>query len=962
MSLISRIIYEKKFIYSLSITNSPKEATMQPHQFGFNRFLKKIVTAAILTSSSFVVSSETTTSTDEEAFLIRRIAEFWKDGDYQIVREQIYDFIKKYPSSTMKDYLHGILGDLHLQQNDYNQALALYSSIKDPAIVEKIILNKLQCYYEVEDYENIFKEGQNYISNTSYEFTSRKNEFLFVLAEGYFRHGITVSDEQKKIDLVCKAAPFYEQLTSTEYAEISSFALAEIYRLSKQNSKAIEMYLSLAEKYPAKKENVLFNAALLEANIDKNSAIELFDKVVAMNGSKAGEASFNRLVLYFQTECYENVVNEHRLVYSHVPESQMPIYNFVVGKSFFNVKDFESAISPLEKYIITQSNTSEEFRDALILQLTCAKQTSNEPLFDRTLVKFKSFFPDDSEMGKAYFIHAMMLKKEGNFAKAESQLKMIYDQKVAFDDRESLLYEYSVISHENQKYELSYEALKNFLGEFPTSDKKNSAWRYYLSCCLHRSKLSDQEHATYSKNLFYDDLQKVLTHGDSLSQQELKEYRLLHAKLAFELSHYNECLENLGAYISVYPSDENLAEAHLLTALSLSKIGADPEKLCVHLEKAIELSPDLYDTGAIHLQLYNAYISRSQQTNTSPDKHDLYLEKAAQYLYSAMKDASSPVKIENQLWLASYYYSLSKGYLSKHWMNNPSDDKSVQKSLDRSFEIYSKVLASGKHPLKGLDQSQLFLESEALKYAELAGVKGQGDKKIQILKSLVEQQSKHKEWAWQFKRQALYELAACQEKLSQNEAALENYQMIDEYPNLATPITTISALKAAKIKFDLLDKKVKNEKNPQVLSILNKLKDLQIRKNNLSEPAHLEAGLEYVKIRTQLSQDSLKDSRYLFFLVRMKEDFTSTEDLVAKEYLTGLEANPTKQQLYKAYMKFVDAEIFRMQSKQLAQEGRKEDALAYKQKALELLLEIEKEKAPTEYLHAEITKSMKLLK
>lgn len=956
------MLYEKKFIYSFSITNSPKEATMQPHQFGFNRFLKKIVTIAFITSSSMAFSSQMTASTDEEAFLIRRIAEFWKDGDYQIVREQIYDFIKKYPQSTMKDYLHGILGDLHLQQNDYNQALALYTSIKDPAIVEKILLNKLQCYYELEDYESIFKEGQNYITNTSKEFLDRKNEFLFVLAEGYFRYGITASDEQKKVDLVCKAAPLYEQLTSTEYAEISSFALAEIYRLSKQNNKAIEMYLSLADKYPAKKESVLFNAALLEASINKESAIELFDKVVAMNGSKAGEASFNRLVLYFQTESYENVVSQHRLVYPYVPENQMPIYNFVVGKSFFNVKDYESAIAPLEKYISSQDKTSEEFRDALILQLTCAKQIASEPLFDKTLIKFRSFFPQDSEMGKAYFIHAMMLKKEGNFAKAEDQLKAIYDQKVLFDDRESLLYEYAVVSHENQKFEKSYEAIKTFLNDFPTSEKKNSAWRYYLSCCLHRSKLSDNDQPTYSKNLFYDDLQKVLTHGDSLSQQELKEYRLLHAKLAFELSHYNECLENLSAYISVYPSDENLAEAHLLTALSLSKMGADPEKLCFHLEKSIELSPDLYDTSAIHLQLYNAYISRSLQAGTSMENHDLYLEKAASYLYSAMKDSSQPVKVENQLWLASYYYSMSKGYLSKHWMNTPSDDKTILKSLDRSLEIYSKVLSSAKQPLKGLEQNQLFLESEALKYAELAGIRGQQDKKLNILKSLVDQQSKHKDWAWQFKRQALYELASSQEKLNQTEAALENYQMIDEYPTLATPITTLSALKAAKIKFDMLDKKVKNEKNPQVLAILNKLKDLQIRKNNLSEPAHLEAALEYVKIRTQLSQEALKDSRYLFFLVRMKEDFTSTEDLVSKEYLTGISSNASKKHLYEAYMKFVDAEILRMQSKQLAHEGKKEEALAYKQKALELLLDIEKQKAPTEYLHAEVTKSMKLLK
>ena len=44
------------------------------------------------------------TQSDEEAFLIRRIAEFWKDGDFAIVKTQIIEFLDKYPESTLKDY------------------------------------------------------------------------------------------------------------------------------------------------------------------------------------------------------------------------------------------------------------------------------------------------------------------------------------------------------------------------------------------------------------------------------------------------------------------------------------------------------------------------------------------------------------------------------------------------------------------------------------------------------------------------------------------------------------------------------------------------------------------------------------------------------------------------------------------------------------------------------------------
>nr|MDJ0651509.1 hypothetical protein [Simkaniaceae bacterium] len=47
------------------------------------------------------------TQSDEEAFLIRRIAEFWKDGDFAIVKTQIVDFLDRYPKSSLKDYFLG---------------------------------------------------------------------------------------------------------------------------------------------------------------------------------------------------------------------------------------------------------------------------------------------------------------------------------------------------------------------------------------------------------------------------------------------------------------------------------------------------------------------------------------------------------------------------------------------------------------------------------------------------------------------------------------------------------------------------------------------------------------------------------------------------------------------------------------------------------------------------------------
>lgn len=935
---------------------------MQPNHFGFHGFFKKCLLVAIVTTSMSGFTAESKASTDEEAFLIRRIAEFWKDGDYSIVKEQIQDFIKRYPSSTMKDYLQGILADLSLQQNKYVDALNLYSTISERSVYEKIILNKLQCYYEVGQFENLIKEGEPYLKSTAADFLERKNEYQFIMAEGYFRHAQTLSDEKSKKEFLSKALPLYEQLLNSEYDEISSFALAEIFRQTNQKSKAIDLYLTLVDKYPSKKESILFNAGLLETHINKSAAIEIFDRVVALNGTKAGEAAFNRLVLYFQTDQFENVVNQHKIVYSHVPDSEMPTYHYIVGKSYYQIKDFESAILPLEKFILEQKNSSEQLRDALVLQLTSSQKTNNEVLYEKTLTKFKTFYPEDIELGKAYFLHAMMLKREGNYTKALSQLKILKDQKVNFSDRETLLYEYAVCSHENKKFTESYDSLKTFIADFPASEKINSAYRYFLSSCLNLSKYYEADKSNYTKQSFIGDLKKVLDQKVALNPDEHKEYNLLYAKISYELGQYSESLQTISEYIKEYPQDATLSDAYLLTALSLGKLNADPEKFCSYLEKAIELSPETYNISSLQLQLYNAYVQRAKLSEGNPQNVEKMYEKAATSLYSALKDPSQSVKIENQLWLASYYYDFAKNYLGKHWMNSIGDDKNIALTADRSLEIYNKILSNGKGGLKQIEGSQLHFEAEALKFAELTGYRGNNEKKVSILKSLIDQQSKHKEWAWQFKRQAIFELAQTQEKLQNLEAAYEAYSMINEYPATSTPITTACALKSAKIKFDLIDKKNKTEKNPQVIAVLNQLKDLQIRKNALSEPMHLEAGIEYIKVRTALTQDSLKESRHLFFLVRMKEDFTSNEEGVGSIYLSTLKSHPEKEILYKSYMKFIDAEIFRLQSKQLLSGGKKEEGAALKDKALSLLTEIEQTIAPTEYLHSEVTKSLKVLR
>lgn len=926
-----------------------------------SKLLKRcLLGIAIAGQCSLAYSQEANFSSDEEAFLIRRIAEFWKDGDFSIVKTQIKEFVQKYPSSSMHDYLHGILGDLLLQENNFSDALKAYNSVSDETISDKIILNKLQCYYELDDYDSIHKEGERYLSYTTPEFEERKNEYHFIMAESYFRKALQENNQDEVKDLAQKAQPFYEELLETEYGEISSFALAEVYRMLGQNDKGADLYLVLAEKHPEKKENLLFNAGLLQASLDKEAAIQIFDRIIDMHGSKAYEASYNRLLLYYQTKQFDNVISNHRLVYPHVPEDQLDTFNFVVGKSYYALEDYESAVHPLGQFLQDQSQPTEQYKDALLVQMTCAKQLGNEPLFNKALSKFTEAFPDDDELGKAHFMHAMILKKEGNLAEVEQELQSIIEKYNNFDDQESLLYEYAVVTHENEKFGISYQMFKNFLSQYSESERSQSAWRYYLSCCLHLSKdAKEDSSSTYSKDLFLEDLQKVLTSDNGFSSDEIREYRLLYAKLAYELNYFNESLETLNSYITDYAEHESLGEAHMLTALSLNKLNSDLEGFCDHLETAIKIKPDTYDTSLIHLQLFNAYISRAEQNNQ--DK--ALSQKAADYLYVALKDANNSVKLENQLWLGGRYFKEVSDYLSQDWNHSVHDDEYISQLSKRAFEVYERAFSSEDKMTKTISEDSLYLEPETLKYAQLAGYLGQKEEKLTILQELIQTQNKNPSYAWNFRRQALFELAKTYEELNDPSSALETYEFIvNNLSDVSTPIISASKLNAAVLKFNLLDKDEKVDSNPNVVKILNNLKELQIRKHAISEPAHLEAAFHYAKIRSDLSEKNMRDSRYLFFLIRMKEDYALKENGVDSEYHESIKSNPEYAAIYQSYMDFVDAEIFRVQAKQLQKENKRHEAQEKKQQAYDLLTGIENRHIPTKFLQTQVNLCFKKLK
>ncbi len=870
----------------------------------------------------------------EEAFLIRRIAEYWKDQDYKVVKSQIIDFMATYPKSKINDHLRGILGDLFLQEASYTEALATYSKITNTEISGKVALNKLQCYYELGQYKSMIQEGSPYLTHKSEEIELRADEFHFLMAEAHFRSAAKLEDGKQKQHLLQLAEPLYEKVMGSSFNDPTMFALAEIYRLRQENTKAAALFLELANRHQDQHEELLFHAALAQSEFDPAAAIETFSKIVNKKGVKAGDAALNRLILFFQEDRFSEVVTAYEPILQDIGPEKRATLDYIIGRSYFALEKFEDANTWLTKYVATADSTKPEMRNALLMQLNCAQNLKSSELYENTMAKLQESFPKDSELPQATFIHAMILKEAGDFAAAEEKLAAILENHPDFEDLETLYLEYSLVTYSNENWLESRLMLNNFLQKYPESNHSAIAWKYYLSTSLNLLKVVEAgTDVNYSKNDFLYDLNQVMSKDNVLTQNERKECLFLQGKIAYELEEYENSTNYLNNFISLYKDDAAASEAHLLIALCHHKTGGDPELFCEHAEAALSGDSELGQKSSIHLELFNVYLSLIERTEklTKGIKDPHLYDLAATHLYDAMKLQDLPIKLENKLWLANHYYDRTMESPQVFAADGFIPDASHKDSYDKAFALFENVLLKKEsYELIDLSSNQTFLEWEVLKLANLVGRENNPDKKIDLLKNLIEQQTKHADWDWKLQKETMIELAKTYDQVDQTESAYDTFKFIAEnFRNRPTFVSEYATLHALRLKFSLMNNESKVEENAQVFKILNEMKELQIRKNVASEPLHLEAALEYAWIRAQISPENTRPMRYLFFLNRVKEDFENLEDPMVVEYHKNLKSDQQKANIYGTYMNFLDAEIARCEAMLAHADGRSSDGLKF---------------------------------
>lgn len=917
-----------------------------------SRWLLICAASLLLTSSSIAAQEDIKIlslqpQSDDEAFFVRRIAEFWKDKDYNIVQSQILTFLEKYPDSSLKDHLNGILGDLYLQKNQYDRALTTYNEISDRDVVQKILINKMQCLYELNQFEAISKVGEAYLSHPTQSIESRRQEYHFLMAESFFKRSLTTDDAEAKEVLAMRAKPLYESLEGTPYADISRFALAEIYRVIGDYPESVRLYLSLAQDYTDQKEELLFHAANLQAQFKPEKAIDTFTEIITMDGERAKEATFNRLLLFYQLGHHHEVIEGYDHVASMIPDDKKNTFDLILGKSYFSIADYPNAVSHLTAFEKSEKNPTPSLKNTLLMLMTASYHQGDQALFNQSFERFKADFPNDPELAKAIFTHAMLAKAADDREKVKDDLELLLTEYPDYEDQEGLVFEYASLTYDAQEWDKCYDSFQNFLKIYPDSERSEIAWRYFFSACLNLYKEAQvSEDIHYSRNRFYNDLSTVLDHENILGEDEQREYRLLQSKIAFELDLFDVAYRKIETYLKDYSDDPSIAEAHYIAGLASKEVNHDLQPVCLHLEKALLLNPEMFDTAGVHLELYNAYLTLSSLTQDQ----DSFLCKAALHLYKAIDLDTQPIKAENKLWLANYFYETGN-------KTKDSDEKTL--SHQRAFQLLkTTVTVDDAWTVVEINEDSLFIEGEVLKLADLLDQQGLANHKRDLLKSLAAQQNSHPSWDWRLQRRALLELAKAHESLGDEDKALQTYSFIAETAKYSpSELSYVALLKEARLRFQKLDPASRTEDNDEMRSVLYNLKELQIKKQASTEPIHLEAAIDYAKMRADLSPKNERADRHMFFLTRLKEDFSPTDDINSQNYYTTLQEDPEKNHLFHLHMRYVDAQIALLEAEQALAvksiESAKDKALAAKR----LVEELESDQLTSAYLREQVEKT-----
>ncbi len=878
------------------------------------RIILCIMMFCLLPVSAFTIEVE------DEALFVRRIVEFWREEEYEIVKSQIEDFFYIYPESDFADKLYLMLGDTYFIQKKYSLALETYDKIQDPVLKKKTDTNRYHALYLSEKFTYLEIALSPTTTNLDKATLTTPHQQLlaFYYAESLFRSSHTMTDVRKRKKRYRQAEHYYRRLLDSPYRASSLHSLAMIAKYCGDYEKASGYFLELSASRPLRKEECIFRAASLQAHYDPEAAYTNFSHIASLDSPYASEASFLCLQILYDMKRYDEIIDSYEHFISSLPEEKLPLLQFFTGLSYHASQQYHQALTYLLPFVEGEIQETEKAKAALLSIVSSAYFLEDYPLLNKTVTTMQKHYPDDPALAKAFFFQGLSYKDADDPSHAQQLFRSIIDTYPSSPEWESALYEYSAILFSQSLWQKSHDSFSTFVAEHPESSSLSSAKRHLLYASISLYKQQENEGAI-SPNLrqqLIHDLVTALDYPGVLAEKELPEFTLLLAKTTYEGKEYEKALEILRQYLKQFHGHEDLYQAHFLIALCYYEAFHDVDAFTFHAEQVLALKPDVPDKSNIEINLFNAYLQQSQEVSEGEEK-DRLLQRAAEHLFNATIVGNVTIKEENALWLANYYYQKARESTHFSYEDIFTTDGTISTFATMSLNVFLTII----DPYTiDLTEENITLEAEVLKVVALFAKQGNNDGIIRIATNMRHHYNDLHDLPWKHRGRALLYFGATHQHLGHNTEATEIYQeIIASHRFLSQYAVSTAKLLFARLEFKRLPGAHWEKTDNNVIRILSLLKEVKIRRSLSNEPIHLEAAIDYSDIQALLEPQDSRNAHLLSLLSKVKEDFTAQDDIISKDYHAMRELMPEKDLVYQAYIMLLDARISLLRGK-IAQE------------------------------------------
>ncbi len=837
----------------------------------------------------------------EEKRHARRILEFWKDKEFTLVKSQINAFLSSYPTSASKDYFYALLGDIYCSEEKYNDAISAYNKISSEGLSQTVFTALVMCHYHLKNYSTIIQQVEP-LALSSKERSLSKEEQRSLLYYGEALLQLAQTEKKLKNTASFDAAQAaFERLIDSNESVSAHLGLAAIHIAKGEVKNAVAYLLAQATSDSIHQEILLYEAGKLQIKNDPQHALLILSSLQQMQGKKQEEAALLKTALLFELKEFQQLINEKETLRIAIKEKNSPTLSLFIGRSQFSLHQYNDALNTLEPLLSSSFLTKKDHPLLLLTLAATHYHLGNHQEVDTFFHAFKSSFANDPLFPHLLYIKSLNEKEKGNIATAQECLEKIIDNYPDFILAEEVHFAYNRFLFSQRQWEKSHDGFATLIKKYPNHSSKKEALSLLLAAGDQLLKESVAEEREKYKQLFINDL-RILIETNAFPISDLIRYKLRLASLLHESQHYEEAASLLASFVGEETIDPKYrAQAHILLGKRESETQNFSGSIS-NFEAALTLDPSLPQQLSVHLNLFNGYVQLKNE------------EQAAKYLNQVYQSAPSFVSKDNKNWLASYYFNALNALYDETlpiFLENPKEIVRAETALSLMEELTD----------NGSSPDSIAAEERLYQRASLYGWLGKFPKQLALLEILHSAQKNRSTIKWALSPRTQLALANAKAKGQQIEEALALYTALIATPRLDPFIAASARLQFSRLTFSLFSDEKRSLSNPQMVTILSLLKDLFLQKQLQQEPIHLEAAIEYARIRTLLEPPAERLLQQLSLYHRIKEEYTSKDDILSKDYHENRLLMPEKNHLYETYLTWIDAHIATLEARKAEEKG-----------------------------------------